>query len=247
MGKVWAPGETLAEGWIEQPVHPSLTLAVRSGNTLLISGHEIVDSFGHFGLFVSFHGATFTLLISVNGRPALFASGAFPFPAATVSLPSASAAVDVVMLMNPNPSWSRLAQTTATHISFTTSAAAPGLLALPTANYPVFRLNLLNQVTTDENPTMLKFNVDLTSPTGQAISVGQAAVALSVNDGATWFPAKSVGVGPTGLQVKALVPTAGPGPSFVSVMVHVVATDGTVFDQQITRSMQIVPSAQGGP
>ncbi len=242
MGKVWAPGESLAEGWIEQPVHPSLTFAARSGSTLTISGHEIVDSFGHFGLFVPFQGAKFALLISVNGGAPTF----FPFPAASLALPPAPAKVEVVMLMSPDPLWSVLAKTTATRISLTTSPTAQGPLALPTANYHIDGLNLLNQIPNQGSVTPIGFNIDLTAPTGVAMGIQTAAVDLSLDDGVTFFPASAVGVGPTGLVVQALIPTTGPGPFFISVRVHVVTTDGTAFDQMITRAMHIEDQAQGG-
>jgi len=238
MGKVWAPGESLTERWIEQPVHPTLTSVSRNGNILSITGFEVVDSFGHFGLFLPYNGVQFTLQVSVNGD-LVFASSAFPFPAATVPVPAETSTVDIVMPMNPDPAWSSLATTTDTRVSFSTSADGGGSLGLPVDNYRIRNLNLFNQVPATRPKTEVDFAIDLSTTVGTAAQVSAATVEVSMDDGATWSAAQRVEIRGRGLDVQATVPTKGPGPFFVSVKVNVTTQDGAVLDQTVIRAIQL--------
>jgi subtilisin family serine protease len=242
-GKVWSPGESLTESWIEQPLQPTVSSVSRTGNLVSISGFEIVDSFGHPGLFVPFNGASFSILIYVDGVLKL-ASSAFPFPAAQVSVPAAPSTVDVVMSMSPDASWATLATSTTTRISFPTSGSATGALAAPVGRYRVSNLNLMNQVPAEDGTTDISFSLDLGTTSGAAANVQAASVMLSTDDGATWSNAK-VDIGDQGLDVEARIGTAGPGPVYVSVKVTVTLTDGSVLDQTIVRAIQLVKGVQG--
>jgi hypothetical protein len=238
MGKVWSPGESLSERWIEQPLQSTLSSVSRTGNLVSIAGSEIVDSFGHPGVFVGFSGASFTILVFVDGVLKV-ASGAFPFPAAQVSVPAAPSKVDVVMSMSPDRSWATLASSTSTRVSFTTSAAATGALAAPMGKYRISDLNLMNQVPAEGRNTDISFTLDLSTTSGAPAIVQTASVMLSTDGGVTWSSAKA-DITDHGLDVEARIGTSGPGPFYVSVKVTVTLTDGSVLDQTIQRAMQLV-------
>jgi subtilisin family serine protease len=238
MGKVWSPGESLSERWIEQPLQSTLSSVSRTGNLVSIAGYEIVDSFGHPGVFVGFSGASFTILVFVDGVLKV-ASGAFPFPAAQVSVPAAPSKVDVVMSMSPDRSWATLASSTNTRVSFMTSAATTGALAAPMGKYRISNLNLMNQVPAEGRNTDISFTLDLSTTSGAPAIVQTASVMLSTDGGVTWSSAKA-DITDHGLDVEARIGTSGPGPFYVSVKVTVTLTDGSVLDQTIQRAMQLV-------
>lgn len=242
-GKIWAPGETLIEPWTQQPVHPTVTGATRSGNTLLLSGFEVVDNFGHPGLGINYRGANFTLQVYVNGISSLATNF---FPNVAIGLPSTgTATVKIVMNMNPDPAWASLARTTQTNVTFTTSPNSQGALPLPNPRYAISSLDIFNKIPRDGNATKLTFTIPLTTPTGALFNATSASVMYSTDDGTTWLKMVTF-ISPGLLTPKATVSTTTPT-TYVSLLVHAQSADGTVLDQKIIRAIQIVQGAAPPP
>jgi subtilisin family serine protease len=237
-GRVYAPGETFYEDFAAQPVHPTLTLAVRQGNTLTLGGFEITDSFGHIGILINSRALRFTIRVYVNG--VLNATGSQLWLAPiSVTLPSTPATVEVQMTLLPDPSWSRLATSVMSDIVFRTRSELQGPISLPSYNYNVNGLNLSNTVPIDSSPTSLMIDVSTLAPTGAIINPANASALVSLDDGADWINASLVKLRSGAMMVSADIPTIGPGPFFVSLRMDVIVRPDITYSQTIMRAVKI--------
>ena len=257
LGKTWAAGESTVASWLEQPVHPTLVTASRSGNTLSLTGYEVSDTYGHTLTNIYAKGVNFTLSVYVN-NVLTFTSNSFPcatfFPAFpripcaspySIPLPSTSATVKIQMLATLLPSWSRLGSPSNTTITFTTSASGQGPLV--NSKYIVGGLNLQNQVAGTPNATKLYFNISLTTPTGALFNATSVAILYSTDNGTTWFKVKTLSVLPGLVTARGVgIPTPGTT-TYVSLQVTIQSANGTTFYQKIIRAVQIVQGAAAPP
>lgn len=250
-GKVWTAGQSTSESFFDQPLHPSLGAVSRTGNTLNLAGYELMDTFGHPGVHVSDRGANFTMNVYVNGVlnfttssfPCTAAPGTLPFypriPCSTpiaIPLPASTATVKLQMLLTPDSSWTKLAKTSQTNVTFTTSPTSQGPLL--SDKYVISGLNLLNQVPSTTTPTTLSFTIPLTTTTGAPFNATTATVQFSTNNGTSWSSASTT-ISSGLLTVSASVPTPIPL-TYVSFLVHAQSADGTTLDQRIILATQII-------
>jgi hypothetical protein len=260
LGRVEAPGETRNETWAAMPAHPKLTSVQRQGDTLMLSGFEVTDNFGHFGVNIfNDDGWSFQMSVYVNGvlsaettQTTSLNSGQDCNPyncleeskvsvaPLNVSLPRKSATVQVVMQLKPNQYGSILATNVTSTIVFRTSHRNQGPIPLPTYNYDVRGLNVLNQAQLDSNEN-LQVKVALLAPNGERIRPVEASAEIALNGGSTWTSAQVANLGRDGMIVTAHIPATGHGYFFfVSLRISVFTAHGIVYTQTITAAVQAI-------
>ncbi len=249
LGRVDSPGETRSETWGAQPIHPKLTFAERQNDTLILNGFEVTDNSGHFGAYTNRHGVTFRISVYVDGELIIVSShissltpdnNQITFTPIKVSLPNHAATVEVVMQMQPNPSWSYLAKNQTSDIVFLTNPGLQGPIPLPTYNYDVKGLNVLNQAQLDASET-LHVSVALLAPNGAKIRPVEASADIALNLGSIWTRVSVANLGTDGLLVSAHIPATGHGYFFwISLRISVVTEQHIAYTQTITSAVQAV-------
>jgi len=250
LGRVDAPGETHNETWAAQPVHPKLTLAQRQGDNLLLSGFEVTDNYGHVGNDILDFGANFQMSVYVDGQLSTVRNfiwyeydaslNYFPLPPVNVSLPRRAAIVEVVMQLLPSRYWTGLATNGTSDIVFLTNSGRQGPIPLPTYNYDVKGLNLLNQAQLDNSET-LQVRVALLAPNGAKIKPVQASAEIAQTGASTWTSASVVNLGKDGMLVSAHIPATGRGYFFwISLRISVVTAEGIAYTETITSAIEAV-------
>ncbi len=259
LDRVAAAGETKNETWVAQPVHPSLTLAERQGNNLILDGFEVTDNSGHFGNGMAGiwgWGVDFELSVYVNGQLRTVRNATqqgldaqlnlVPLPPVNVSLPKESATVEVAMQMQPshaypNKGWTPLATNVTSDIVFQTNPGQQGPIPLPTYNYEVENLNLLNQAQAESNEN-IQIKVSLLDPSGATIRPVDPSAQIALNFGCIWTPA-SVAIlkGSDGMLVTAHIPATGHGYIFyVSLRISALTARGIAYTQTITTAVETI-------
>ena len=252
LGRVYAPGETRNETWGAQPIHPKLTQAQRQGDNLILSGFEVTDNFGHFGTWID-NGVNFNMSVYVNGelstvRTHLSSTGPvlttdkpqLSFAPVNVSLPRKSAIVEVVMQLQPIRHWTGLATNGTSDIVFRTNSGQQGPIPLPTYNYDVKGLNLLNQAQLDNSET-LQVRVALLAPDGAMIRPVDASAEISQTGASTWTSASVLNLGRDGMLISAHIPATGRGYFFwISLRISVMTAEGIAYTETITSAVEAV-------
>ena len=250
LGRVDAPGETHNETWAAQPVHPRLTLAQRQGDNLLLSGFEVTDNYGHVGNDIADYGVNFQMSVYVDGKLSTVRNfiwygydanlNLFPLPPVNVSLPRTAAIVEVIMQLQSNRYWTGLATNGTSDIVFRTSHGLQGPIQLPTYNYDVMGLNLLNQAQLDNSET-LQVRVALLAPNGARIRPVDASAEIAQTGASTWTSASVLNLGKDGMLVSAHIPATGRGYFFwISLRISVMTAEGIAYTETITSAVEAV-------
>ena len=249
LGRVDSPAETRTETWGAQPIHPRLTLAERQNDTLVLKGFEVTDNYGHFGANVVHHGVNFQIKVYVDGTLTTVnnhISSLSPdlerilLTPVTVALPRRAATVEVAMQMQPNRSWDLLATNVTSDIVFVTNPGQQGPIPLPTYNYAVNNLNVLNQVQLD-NSENLQIKVSLLAPDGTMIRPVDPSAQIALNFGSNWTPANVTVLGTDGMLVTAHIPATGHGYDFfVSLRISALTAHGITYTQTITTAVEAI-------
>lgn len=261
LGRVDAAGEPHNETWAAMPVHPMLTLAERLGDSLILSGFEVTDNFGHFGAYWDGWGVNFHMSVYVDGvlstvRDSISSLNPNNFPPdankdrilfvpVNVSLPRKSTNVEVAMQMQPVRAapyhgWTTLSTNVTSDIVFRTDHGQQGPIPLPTYNYDIKGLNVLNSAQLDNSETF-QVNVALRSPNGGVIRPMEASAQIALNGGTIWTSARVINLGSGGLIVTARIPATGHGYTFwVSLRISVVTAHGIAYTQKIVKAFEVV-------
>lgn len=249
LGRVDSPAETRTETWGAQPIHPRLTLAERQNDTLVLKGFEVTDNDGHFGANVDRHGVNFQIKVYVDGTLATannHISSLSPdlerilFTPVSVALPRRAATVEVAMQMQPNRSWDLLATNVTSDIVFVTNPGQQGPIPLPTYNFAVNNLNVLNQVQLDDSEN-LQIKVSLLTPDGSMIRPVDPSAQIALNFGSNWTPAHVTVLGIDGMLVTVHIPATGHGYNFwVSLRISSLTAHGIAYTQTITTAVETI-------
>ena len=232
-----------------------MTLAERQGNNLILDGFEVTDNFGHFGFNFLLWGVNFQMRVYVNGVLSNLATALtesedtfgnlIPLRPMNVTLPKQSATVEVVMQMQPlHPccphGWSPLATNVTSDIVFVTNPGQQGPIPLPTYNYDVKNLDVLNRAQTDNNEN-IEIKVSMLAPDGTLIRPMDPSAEIALNFGSNWTPASVTVLGNGGMLVTAHIPATGHGYDFyVSLRIGAHTAHGITYTQTIITAVHAI-------
>jgi hypothetical protein len=153
--------------------------------------------------------------------------------------------VEVAMQMQPvhaccPKGWTGLATNVTSDIVFETNSGLQGPIPLPTYNYEVKNLSVLNQAQLDSNEN-LQVKVALLAPNGATIRPVDASAEIALNFGSNWTPATVVSLGSDGIVVNAHIPATGHGYNFwVSLRISALTAHGIAYTQTIITAVEAI-------
>ncbi|MFE7332094.1 S8 family serine peptidase [Streptomyces sp. NPDC057565] len=227
----YSPGERHEETWLgaaNGPAGPANTLAVREGDDMTLIVPEMGDSAPeHFGWFGA---AADKAKVRVYQDGKLLAETT----RAMMMLPaSPDPATYRITMDTSHPAWFPLSTETSTAWTFTSARPANGEEDLALL-WPRYNLNLDGQNTTQGGNTYY-FDLAFVLQNGATPDIDGVEVEASVDDGATWQPAKVKSKSDGSYKVSVSNPTSG----HVSLRVKAQDTNGSKIEQTLIKAYAV--------